>query len=639
VNQDRGNRTHWRAAILLLAAATLWAFWAALDCGFVNYDDPVYVTNNIHVRNGLTWAGIRWAFTTTDAVNWHPLTWLSHMVDCQVYGLKAMGHHLTSVLLHAANAILLLLLLRRMTGALWRSALVAALFALHPLRVESVVWISERKDVLSAFFGMLTLWAYVRYIEDDKAQSRRGKIFYLAALACFALGLMAKPMVMTLPFVLLLLDYWPLRRNQAVAVLLTEKTPFLVLSVISCVVTVWVQHRGGAVASFGQYPIGERLANIPLAYAGYLSKDFWPADLVSFYPHHPLRAGAVLGALLLLGLITGGAIWRRRSQPYLAVGWFWFLGMLAPTVGVVQVGAQLMADRYSYLPSIGLWIMMIWGLADMAAAQPLFRQPLVFVSAVAVMSCAFLTSRHARIYRDSETLWQATLRIHPENLMARDNLSKWLVDQGRLREAREQCRQTLAIRGDDPEAEWNLARIDLREGKADEAAADCLKSIAAQPRSAQTYETLGEAHLKKGRMDLAIETFQQALNLQPDFPEAWCNLGFALAQERRLPEAMNADEKALALAPTFALAHNDLGGILRRMGRAKEAMEHFQRAAELEPDFGEAHYNIADILLEQGQTNAALAEYQKALARLPNLGPAKARIAEILRRQRGHNGP
>ena len=515
---------------------------------------------------------------------------------------------------------------------------VAALFALHPLRVESVVWISERKDVLSAFFWMLSLWAYVRYAAEKKGQPGNRVFFYAASLVCFALALMAKPMAVTLPFVMLLLDYWPIRREGAMAVRLAEKIPFVILTCLSCVITLWVQRQGGAVASFALYPFWERLGNVPMAYAGYLSKDFWPTDLISFYPHQPLRVESIAGALLILGLITVWALWRRRSQPYLVVGWLWFLGVLAPTVGIVQAGAQLMADRYSYLPSIGLGIMVAWGLRDLVAAKKPLLKALAVGCCLGVLLLAILTFRHAWIYQDSETLWQATLHHHPENLMARNNLAKWFIDQGRLQEARAQCGAALASRGDDPEALWNLARICLREGKVDEALADCQKLIAGQPSNAQAFEMLGQVYLKKGQTAQAVAAFQKALGLQPNFPEAWCNLAFAFMQERQLPEALNADEEAVALSPDFALAHNDLGGILRQMGRTDEAMMHFRRAAELAPDFGEAHYNVAEVLLQQGQTNEALAEYQKALAALPNLAPVRARVEEILRRQGGQGG-
>ena len=416
--------------------------------------------------------------------------------------------------------------------------------------------------------------------------------------------------------------------------LAAEKIPFFILASVSSAVTFLVQKRAGAEASLAVYPLLERLGNIPLAYAGYLSKEFWPVGLASFYPHEPLRAAAVFGAVAGLAGLTFLAVWRRRSQPYLAVGWFWFLGMLVPTIGVVQAGAQLMADRYSYLPSVGLWIMVAWGMRDLAA-RPLLRPSMIGAGAAAVAICAVLTSRHAEIYRDSRTLWEATLRVHPESLIAHNSLGKWFIDKGQWNEAREQCREVLALRRDDPEAELNLAEICLREGKGAEAVEHCLKSIAAQPRSGDSYDALGRACLKMGRMDQAIEAFEKALEINADIPDAWCNMGFALLQERRLPEAARAYERALALEPDYALAHNDLGGILRQMGRTGEAMEHFRRATVLAPDFGEAHYNVADILLEQGRTNEALAEYQKALALLPNLAPAQSRVAEILRRQGG----
>ncbi len=616
----------------MLALAVLAAFWPALNCGFVNYDDPFYVTANWRVQSGLHWPAVRWAFTATDAANWHPVTWLSHLLDCQLYGLHPAGHHLTSLLLHLANSLLLWLLLRRMTGAFWRSALAAALFALHPLRVESVVWIAERKDVLSAFLGLLAMSAYVRYTENSKSQIPNSNFFYAAALAFFALALMAKPMLVTLPFVLLLLDYWPLDRFPLRWRLILEKIPFLLLALCSSVVTFLVQQRTGAMASLARYPFSERLANVPLAYAGYLSKIFWPADLASFYPHEPLRAAPILAALLLLAGVTAWTIWRRRSQPYLAVGWFWFLGMLVPTIGLVQVGGQLMADRYTYLPSVGLCIIVAWAMADLVARRPLLRESIILAAAAAVALCAVLTSRHAEVYHDSRTLWEAALRTNPQSLIAHDNLAKWMIENGRLPEALDHCRQALALRPDDPAAQLNLAEISLREGKADDAVASCLKSIAIQPRNERFYETLGRAYLKQGRLDQAIAAFEQALQIQPAFAEAWCNMGFALLQQRRLPQAISAYQEALDLNPAYALAHNDLGGILRQMGRTGKAMAHFRRAAELRPDFGEAHYNIAELLLQQGRTNDALVEYKKALVTLPNLAPAQSRIHEILLR-------
>ncbi|MGA2748235.1 MAG: tetratricopeptide repeat protein [Verrucomicrobiota bacterium] len=628
MTESASRRQIWAISVLI-AAAVLAVYWPALHCGFVNYDDPDYVTGNGAVRQGLTWKAILWAFTTTHAFNWHPVTWLSHIIDCQFYGFQPAGHHLTSLLFHAANSVLLFCLLRRMTGALWRSALVAVLFALHPLRVQSVAWISERKDVLSAFFWMLTLWAYVRYAEELKTQSAKVKGYYVAAVCFFALGLMAKPMVVTLPFVLLLLDYWPLRRGW----LVTEKIPFFALSAVSCAVTFLVQDRTGAVSSLARLPFGERLANVPVAYMGYLCKTFWPTNLAVFYPHESWEKWEILGSIALLGLISGLVLWRMRGLPYLAVGWAWFLGMLVPAIGLVQVGAQSMADRYSYLPSIGLGIMMVWGIEDWTARRPVWRQGAILAGWLAVMAGALLAWRQTGVFKDTETLWRAALQAEPDCIFAHDCLGKFLAESGRLDEALEQCRQSLALRPEDPVAQNTLARIGLRQGKADEAIAHCLKSLQVEPRSEQTYYTLGQAYVNKGQMAEAAAAFEKALELQPDFAEARCNLGFALLQLGRGAEAIHQYHKALELDPDYALAHNDLGSILLQQGRADEALNHFARAARIAPRFGEAHYNMAGVLLQKGRTNEALAEYQRALDTLPNAAPARYKIADILRRQ------
>jgi protein O-mannosyl-transferase len=339
---DSASRWQKWVICLLLGVAVLAAFWPALRCGFVIYDDLEYVTSNQEVQQGLTWAGLKWALTTGHAANWHPVTWLSHMADCQLYGLKPAGHHLTSLLLHAANAVLLFLLLDNLTGALWPSAWVAAIFALHPLRVESVVWVAERKDVLSTFFWMLTVGAYVRYADHLKSQISNFKFFYALSLVFFALGLMSKPMLVTLPFVLLLLDYWPLGRLEFGPKfswrLIVEKVPFLFLAAADSVATFLVQNHYGSVAPLSRYPLSVRLANVPVAYVSYLSKNFWPAGLAVFYPHRVLGALEVGGSICLLGAVSVLVVLRGRLQPYLAVGWFWFLGMLLPTTGLVQVG-------------------------------------------------------------------------------------------------------------------------------------------------------------------------------------------------------------------------------------------------------------------------------------------------------------
>ncbi len=628
---------------VLLGAAVLAVFWPALRDGFVNFDDYDYVTQNWHVQHGLTWESVRWAFTTDAASNWHPLTWLSHILDGQIYGLQPMGHHLTSLMLHAANAVLLFLLLNRLTGALWRSALVAVMFALHPLRVESVAWISERKDLLSAFFWMLAVGAYLRYVNPPSPRLRRTGIFYGLSLLFFALGLMSKPMVVTLPFVLLLLDYWPLRRlepgpNFAWRPVL-EKIPFFVLAAGSSLVTFLVQERTGAVASLARFPVSVRLANIPIAYTRYLTKNFWPADLAAFYPYTGWRTSEIIGAVVLLAGVTALALWRARSEPWLAVGWFWFAGMLIPTIGVVQVGAQSMADRYSYLPCIGLWIMTVWGLYDLASRRPLLRQALTAVAAVAAVLFALLAWRQTAVYKDSGTLWRATLRHYPNCLPALNNLSKWLVEHEQWDEAVAYCRAALAVLPSDPEAHDELSGILLHQGKVDEAIAEALRSINAQPHSEGNRQTLARAYLKKGDFAAAAASCREAIHIKPSAAEAWCNLGYALLQMGQVADATAAYQRSLELNPDAALTHNDLGNILLHQRRMDEAMEQFQRAVQLSPTFAEAHYNLAGILAYRGRLDEAIAHCQKAVDSQPDLAAARQRLADLIAARNRNHGP
>jgi tetratricopeptide (TPR) repeat protein len=634
------RRTKWLLCALL-GAAVLVVYGPALHCGFVNYDDPAYVTENWHVQHGFNAQSVRWAFTTDTASNWHPLTWLSHTLDCQLYGLHPAGHHLTSLLLHAANSVLLLLLLIRLTGAPWRSAFVAAMFALHPLRVESVVWISERKDVLSAFFWMLTVTAYVRFAEESKVQSSKFKVFYGLSLLFFAFGLMAKPMLVTLPFILLLLDFWPLGRLQFGPKFswrpVVEKIPFFVLAAGSSLVTFLVQDRTGAVASLGRFPFGVRLANIPVAYLRYLTMNFWPMDLASFYPYVGWPAGEIMGAVVLLAVVTGLALWRVRSAPYLAVGWFWFLGMLVPTIGLVQVGGQSLANRYTYLPSIGLWIMVVWGLHDLVSRKAFLREAMTLVAGLVVVLFALLASRQTKVYKDSGTLWEATLRNDPNCLMAHNLLSRWFIGKGEWDQALEQCLKARAILPNDPAVHDDLSRIFLHQGKVDEAIAESLQSIQAQPHSEDNRQTLARAYLQKGDFAAAAASCKEAIRIKPSSPDTWCNLGYALLQQGQVSEATAAYQRALELRPDFALAHNDLGNIFLRQRRTEEAMDQFQRAVELDPSFAEAHYNLAGILAYRGRLDEAIAHCQKALEIQPTLAAARKRLAYLIAtRDRNH---
>jgi tetratricopeptide (TPR) repeat protein len=419
--------------------------------------------------------------------------------------------------------------------------------------------------------------------------------------------------------------------------LIVEKIPFFVLAAASAIVTSLVQERTGAVATLSRFPLPVRLGNIPVACARYVGKIFWPVDLAAFYPYRAWNWGEILSAALLLGLVTGLVLWRRRSQPYLAVGWFWFLGMLAPVIGLVQVGGQSLADRYTYLPGIGLCIMTVWGLHELTAKVPLLRAALAGAGCLAVTVCALLARQQTAVYQDSQSLWEATLRSYPDCLAAHNNLAKWFLDTGRLEQAAAQCRQSLAILPTDPSAPNILALVHLQQGKLDEAIAESLQSIQVQPRSDANRQTLGEAYLRKGQFALAAASFKAALALNPSAAEAWCNLGYALLQLGQVAEAAVAYRKALDSAPDYALAHNDLGNILLRQGRDEEALEHFQRAVQLAPDFAEAHYNLAGILARRGQLEKAIAECQKALEIQPALAPARQRLADLTAaRQRNH---
>ncbi len=578
---DSGNRGQKWFVCLLLAVAVLALFWPALRCGFVSYDDPEYVSSNQMVQRGLNWQSLRWALTTAQAANWHPLTWVSHILDCRLYGLNPAGHHLTSLLLHAANSVLLLLLLNRLTGALWPSAFVAAMFALHPLRVESVVWISERKDVLSAFFWLLTVGAYARYAQEFKDQSstrcaraqarREFKVYYVLSLLFFALALMAKPMVVTLPFVLLLLDGWPLGRWEFGAAfsrrLIVEKIPFFLLAAADSVVTFLIQHRSGAVKTLTVFPFSARLANVPFAYVRYLGKNIWPTGLAVYYPARPLGWMEAGGAMCLLAAVSVlvGRRWRR--QPYLAVGWFWFLGMLVPVIGLVQVGTQAMADRYSYLPSIGLWIMAAWAVRDWIGNSTSPRAVAAVAGGMAVVACLLLTPPQISCWQNSGALFQRAVSVTDHNDLAYYNLGCYDRDQGDFRQAIVNFKNALSAEAD--------------------------HAIGVNP--SQTYNNLGYACLHEGDVSNAVANFDKAVALQPRYPEAYFNLGRAFMANHQPGVAVDCFQRALALDSSVAEIHCQLANALVQLGRPSAAIAEYSTALQLRAGLVEAANNLAQL--------------------------------------------
>jgi Flp pilus assembly protein TadD len=575
-------------------------YWPVRHHDFVAYDDPSVVSENLTVQAGLTWAGVRWALTTTQTGNWHPLTWLSHMLDCQLFGMHPGAHHLVSVAWHAANALLLFLLVRLLTGALWPSAIVAALFAWHPLRVESVAWAAERKDVLCAFFALLTLVAYVRYARTRSpgetpgaarslgghVTARRPSLAYALALTSFALGLLAKPMLVTLPFVMLLLDFWPLARLSgrqsppaasspgwpAWRGLLVEKWPFFALSAGFCGVALWAQARSEALLPLARYPLAARLQNPPLAYVVYLLKTVYPVDLAYFYPPPKVTSWlATVGAGAVLAGLSWAAWHLRRRKPCLLAGWLWFVGMLVPVIGVVQVGDQFVADRYTYLPSIGLGLGVVFALADVVIAS---RAKVMVWGCLAVLmlaGCLWATTRQLRSWRDSAALFSHAVGVTRDNSVALTNLGALLLKQGQVEDAIDRFRQAAEIAPANDVAQNNLGLALARRGRFDEAVAHYQRAVALNPRYLQAYENLGAALLQAGHFEQAIASLQQATALQPSDARAFNDLGVALMRSGHAPEALSAFQKAVDLEPSSARFRNNLGNALLQLGRADEA--------------------------------------------------------------------
>lgn len=669
---NRSER-NWQVRLigLALCLVTLLLYLQVLGHDFINFDDTGYVADNLSVQQGVNAETVLWAFTAGYESNWHPLTWISHMVDWQLYGLSHPGgHHLTNVLFHVANTLLLFLVLRRMTGAVWRSALVAALFGWHPLHVESVAWVSERKDVLSAFFGLLALGAYVRYAEQSKIKNPKSKISYALALLWFALGLMSKPMLVTLPFVLLLLDWWPLKRNAEcpgasgrsaecvsergqpcpqdsalasartglsaprTATLLLEKLPFFALAGVSSVVTFAVQRHGGAMTLMEHLPFGWRLGNTLLSYGGYLQKMIWPSRLAIFYPFpDALPVWQCVAAAALLILILAGAIALRRTQPWLLMGWLWFLGMLVPVIGLVQVGGQAMADRYTYLPSVGVFIMLAWGGWSLLEKVPAGRTFAWAVTAPALAGCLVLTSLQLRYWENSVTLFRHALAVTTNNMVAHIDLGRALDDAGKSEQAQAEFQAALDIRPKSAAALTAMGLHCAKQGDAPDAARYFHLALASEPSFGDAHYNLGNLLAREGNLAEAAEQFAEVLRTSPDAADARNNLGAVLARLGRFDEAEAQFRKALELRPYFPEAEDQLAGVLQKKGRVTEALFHYTKAARLKPNFGHAQFRLGMLLAQQGDLSTAIPHLQAAARLEPananyhyNLGAAYAAV-------------
>jgi tetratricopeptide (TPR) repeat protein len=685
---------------ILLAVVTLVVFSPATRHDFVNYDDPDYVSANRQVQGSLTFANIKWAFDIKGhASNWHPLTWLSHMLDWQLFGQQPGMFHFVSLLFHAANAVLLFLILTRLTGAHWRSAFVAALFALHPLHVESVAWISERKDVLSTLFFLLTLMAYAAYVarvaarspetksqiptsttqkrSKSQAPTSRGEeaiaelaefqistfkfqgskfspwIFYIAALLCFVLGLMAKPMLVTVPFLLLLLDFWPLQRitippspsrsnNPAAELpdplrLALEKVPFFLLTAGSCAATYFAQKAGGAVST--TISLGARMDNALVSYARYLGKLFWPVNLSVLYPHPghwPAWAVVASGSLVLAIFVV--VAWLARRVPYLAMGWLWFFGAMVPVIGLVQVGIQSMADRYTYIPAVGIFIIIAWGLTDLVLSRPGGSTALAVGGVASLLACALLTFRQVGYWHDSETLFQHAVEVTPDNYLAYNNLGHYLDRKGRTTEAMRNYQKSLSIKRDYEDALNNVGYILAGQHKPAEAIPYYEAALRVRPDQVEVHNNLGNALWEVGRVNEAISHFEFVLQHAPDHVNAHNGLGIALANLGKLDQAMVHFREAIRTDPKSASAHGNLGNALAAQHQLDEAISEYTVSLGLSPEDSQTHNNLANVLFEQGRLDQALEHYNRALSLDPRNAEAHFNSALALARQGNREG-
>lgn len=610
----------------VLMALVFVVFGQTLGHGFVSYDDGTYVYGNPIVLKGLSIEGLRWALTYGDIGHWHPLTWVIHMLDCNLYGTWAGGHHLTSVIVHAMAAVLLFLVFYRMTGAFWRCGFAVAVWAVHPLRVESVAWVAELKDVLSAFFFALTLGAYAHYVR------RPSRSRYALVAVAFALGLLSKNMLVTLPCVLLLLDYWPLGRLTDASrflPLVREKLPLFVLSAISCAITFLVPEK---LDPKWHLPLWLRLENALVSCCVYLRQTLWPAGLALEYPDptHAFPFWEVAGSLALLGLLSIAAFRLRTRQPVFLFGWLWFIGMLAPVIGIAQISYYAHADRYTYLPQIGLCLGGAWMAADWAGQWREGRWTLAGAALAILCALVFSARQQTAYWRDNETLWTHTLVCTGDNYAARYNLGNALLREGRTQEAIAEFREALRIHPTYEDAHNDLGSALLREGRTQEAISEFREALEIDPAYEDAHNNLGLVLFDEGRPQEAIAEYRDALRVNSANAGAHYNLGNALLELQRADEAIAEFREALRINPAYADAHNNLGNALLQRGRTDEAVAEYRDALRIDPADARAHYNLGIALLEDGRSEEAISQVQQALEFQPANPSIRNKLAWML---------
>jgi tetratricopeptide (TPR) repeat protein len=651
-----------------LAVLCLVIYAQTFGFDFINLDDDLYVYENPFVWKGFNPANLSWALTAFHASNWHPLTWISHQLDASFFGMNAGAHHAMNVIFHIANSILLFTVVKKLTGAFWRSAIVAALFAIHPAHVESVAWIAERKDVLSTLFWLLTTWAYLRFVEtrvesrnelqgneseksaaNEKAKnlsipdSRLPTKFYFLTIVLFALGLMAKPMLVTLPFTLVLLDYWALERFERwnfknLLPLVVEKIPLFALSAISAALTILAQKAGGAIQSVETISLSDRIINAVVAYAKYFVMLFYPANLGVWYPFdNNFSTPTVIASIVFLAVVTALCLWQIRERKYLFVGWFWFLGTLVPVIGILQVGRQALADRYTYVPYIGLSIAVVWLFAEVFERLKLNKTAIVAVCAACILALTAIAFRQASFWKTSETLYARALSVTGKNYLVKNNLCDYLDKKNRLDEAAAQCQSAISDNPELPDAYNTLGAIQLKQNKFDAARANFEKAVALKPDFVLGYANLSLVAMNQNDFDAAGENLKKAIEIDrggffdPQRQlEAYSGLALAAFRQKRYDKAAEFFQKSLEIAPANAEFSRNLGMSLHKQGKSVDGIKILEETIRKNPNLPEVYNTLGLIYAEQYRREEAIAQFQKALQVNPNFTPAQSNLKKAL---------
>jgi len=609
---------------LFLITAILISYWPLMYNDFVEFDDQEYITENSNVQKDFSIKSIKWAFTTFHAANWHPVTWLSHMADYRLYGLNAKGHHITSLLLHILNTLLLFQILAKLTNSICKSALVAALFALHPLHVESVAWIAERKDVLSTFFGMLSIAAYIRYVNNLRMP------YYFLTFLLLCIGLMAKPMLVTLPFILLLMDFWPLRRfiktpfpyakKQSFNKLVYEKIPLFIPVIISCVLTFIAQHKAGAVKSLDIYPFYIRLANALFAYVKYIYKAIWPDNLAFFYPHayNYIAMWEIIGVIIVISLAVLISIHAADKHPYFLFGLFFYLITLIPVIGIIQVGSQSMADRYTYIPLTGIFIIIAWAASDFFAKFKYQNIVFTIFSCILIISCIGATNIQVRHWQNSLSLFKHALNVTSNNWKAHHGYGLALYNKNKVEEAIFHYKETIKINPYYARVYNSLGSAVFKKGNIEESIFHYKKALSLNPNSASIYNNLGTVLIKKGNINKAYNCFLKALEINPEKEQIHHNLANAFYVHRKYKKAIFHYKQAIKINPQYTTAHYNLGILFAKQKNIKKAAHHFLKTIKLKPDYYNAYNELGIIYAKQKKYETAKTFFLKAIQLEPD---------------------